>query len=259
MITIKDNLLFVDGKQVEYIQTPNVSSGTILPKYVIEHFTADTNPSSTKSWFKNKDAKASSQILIDREGKITQFCKLNQKAWHAGVSKWNGIEGLNSFSIGIEMTNAGRLHKKGDFYYGTYEDVKFTEEQVIKAKHKNEKTESYWLKYTDIQLEVCLELTNLLVAHFNMDDVLGHDDIAPGRKSDPGPAFPIEKFKPSPKLGKIKTLKDNVNFRVGAGIEYKSIEVIPSGKAVTETLIQGDWSRIEYNNKLGWVNNKYLK
>lgn len=254
--SIENGFLFLEGEQVEFIETPNKSTGTIVPRYAVEHFTGDNNPASTKGWFKDPDAKASAHLLIDREGKVTQFVKFTQRAWHAGESFWDGIKGLNSFSIGIELTNIGTVTKQGDkFVAGKHV---FTEDQVIKATHKNETKERYWLKYTDSQLKECKEITDLLVAYYELEDVLGHDDIAPKRKNDPGPAFPMERFKPKGEIIKMYKLTANVNFRVGPGTGYKSINVIPANRIVNEVLRQGDWSRVRYSGVLGWVNNKYL-
>jgi len=253
---IKNNLLYKDDTQVIFVDTPNKSTGSIVPKYTILHFTADTNPSSTISWFKSKDAKASAHLLIDRSGNVTQFVKFNQKAWHAGVSEWKNLEGLNSFSVGIELTNTGRLSKIGDKYF--FGKTIIPEKDVINLTHKNESSSAYWQTYTPIQLQVAKAITQTLVKHYDMLDVLGHDDIAPGRKSDPGPAFPMLDFKPVHILD-YYILTSNVNFRIGPSKNDKAIEVLPKGSLVKELERKGDWSRITFVGKIGWVNNTYMK
>lgn len=254
---ISNHLLFKDGQQVEFISTPN-KNGTINPKYVIEHFTASTHINGTKSWFQSKDAKASSQLLIGRDGEIVQFCKLNERAWHAGLSSWDGINGLNAFSIGIEYVNAGRVSKKGDKFF-TSEGEELKADDVIYLTHKNETKASYWQKYTTKQLAVGMEITALLVKFYNMKDVLGHDDISPNRKNDPGPAFPMESFKPNTQGIHYYSTIANLNLRVGAGTEFKAITVIPQGTKIELLLKVGDWSRINYEGTIGFVSTKYLK
>jgi N-acetylmuramoyl-L-alanine amidase len=253
--TIVNNLLFLDGKQVEFIDSPNKSLGNITPQYLIEHYTASTSLEGTKSWFKSKDSKVSAHLVIGRNGEIVQFVKFNQRGWHAGESEYNGLKGLNSFSIGIELVNAGRLIKKGDKYYG---DKEVPVSEVVKLKHKNETAEAYWQTYTDKQIEVTLAVSKLLVEHYLLKEILGHEDIAPKRKSDPGPAFPMNKFKELQADSSWAITKSNVNIRTGEGVEFKAIDVIPD-KSTIQLITKGlVWSRVNYLGKLGYVNNTYL-
>src|SRR3954462_1180108 len=102
-MTIKSHLLYnADGEQVSFVPTPN-RAGKYTPQYLVMHYTAATSPNGSISWFQNPTAKASAHLLIDRDGHITQFAPFNIITWHAGVSQWNGINGLNSCSIGIEL------------------------------------------------------------------------------------------------------------------------------------------------------------
>lgn len=103
-----------------------------------------------------KDLKVSSHLLIERSGQLTQFVPFNMRAWHAGQSKYQGRVACNDFSIGIELEG--------------------TDTQA----------------YTDNQYSVLnAVITNLKMAypHLSKNNIAGHSDIAPGRKTDPGPAF----------------------------------------------------------------------
>ena len=94
--------------------------------------------------------------MIDRLGTITQFVSFLERAWHAGVSSFHGCENCNDFSIGIELE-------------GTDDSA-----------------------YVEHQYRTLVELTRSLMAAYpalTRDRIVGHSEIAPGRKTDPGPAF----------------------------------------------------------------------
>jgi N-acetylmuramoyl-L-alanine amidase len=192
---IKNNLLFKDNSQVEYIQSPNTNgqSRLIVPSYVIIHYTADSSMEGAIDWFKNPVAEASAHLVIGRDGRIVQMVPFNQRAWHAGNSSWGNIVGLNSYSVGIELVNAGKLVKKQGNYVNWAGHV-IPEDEVIQAIHKNETSPCFWHEYTQAQFDAAIEVSKALVSTYSILEILGHDDIAPGRKTDPGPAFPMSAF-----------------------------------------------------------------
>lgn len=104
----------------------------------------------------------SSHLLIERDGAVTQFVSLADRAWHAGVSSFEGRENCNDFSIGIELEGCD--------------------------------TEAY----TDAQYAALAAITGELMRAYpaiTRDRITGHSDIAPGRKTDPGPAFDWAHFR----------------------------------------------------------------
>jgi len=105
--------------------------------------------------------KVSSHFLIRRDGSITQYVDCDRRAWHAGESSWKGRSRCNDFSIGIELEGS--------------DDVPFAEPQY----------------------ERLAELTKALFARYGTLDLAGHSDVAPGRKTDPGPWFDWERFRAS--------------------------------------------------------------
>lgn len=107
--------------------------------------------------------RVSAHCLIRRDGEIVQYVPFDKRAWHAGVSEYQGRERCNDFSIGIEL----------------------------------EGTDS--LPYTDEQYQQLAELTRLLIQHYPhiADNIAGHCDIAPVRKTDPGPSFDWARFRQS--------------------------------------------------------------
>ena len=95
----------------------------------------------------------SAHFFIRRHGKLIQFVACDDRAWHAGASAWQGRENCNDFSVGIELEGA--------------DDV----------------------PYTEAQYETLFELIDALRARYPIDAIAGHCHVAPGRKTDPGPAF----------------------------------------------------------------------
>jgi N-acetylmuramoyl-L-alanine amidase len=158
MIEIRNHILFINSKSVDYRPSPN-HGGIIMPEYLIIHYTAAKTANSAINWMMSKDAKVSAHLHIARDGNVVQLVPFNIKAWHAGASSWNGLTGLNSYSIGIELQNDSK------------ED------------------------YTPIQLDVAKDISRLLVTRYCLKDILGHSDISPGRKVDPGIKFPMQLFK----------------------------------------------------------------
>jgi AmpD protein len=97
--------------------------------------------------------RVSAHFLVRRDGALVQFVRCADRAWHAGVSCWAGEERCNDFSIGIELEGV--------------------DDQA----------------YEDAQYETLVALVAALCARYPIEDVVGHSDIAPGRKTDPGPSF----------------------------------------------------------------------
>ena len=106
--------------------------------------------------------RVSAHFLIDREGRLIQYVPVIRRAWHAGVSSFHGRERVNDFSVGIELI-------------GSDDDP-----------------------FTELQYAALVYLTRALRAAFpkiTMERIVGHSEIAPGRKTDPGPHFRWNHFK----------------------------------------------------------------
>lgn len=156
-------------------------------RFLVIHFTSGATGLSSINFWKTPAAKgASAHIVIDRDGTAYQCRPFNRTCGHAGKSSWQGFSGLNSCSIGIELANAGDdpdLAKR------------WTKLPLVSAKHKNGGPVKEWEAYTPEQLAACEEVSKALVARYKLDDIVGHDDAAPDRKVDPGPAFPMQKLR----------------------------------------------------------------
>lgn len=182
-----------DGTPVAFVESPNVG-GAVEHEFLVMHYTAGRNAEQSIAWLARPEARASAHIVIDRDGEITQLVPFDRIAWHAGRSEWLGRAGLNRYSLGIELDNAGRLTRQGGHWRAWFGD-EYADEDVVEATHKHESAASGWHAYSPVQIDAALAAASLLFNHYGLRDVLGHDDIAPGRKSDPGPAFPMASFR----------------------------------------------------------------
>lgn len=159
----------------------------VVRRFLVIHFTAGASAQSSIDWWKKLANGICAHLVIDRDGTIYQCRPFNRTAGHAGTSRWRDPNtgkcygGLNSCSIGIELANGG------DSY-----PAKFTTLKPTLAKHKHQSKEKLWETYSPLQLAACTQVSKLLCQHYNLDDLIGHDDIAPDRKLDPGPAFPMQ-------------------------------------------------------------------
>jgi N-acetylmuramoyl-L-alanine amidase len=196
MLNIANDLLSgeIQGQPVGAAPSPN-HGGAIAPRLLVFHYTA-CNFAAAKATFLSTTGsnRVSAHLLVDTDGAVTQFVPFNRRAWHAGESHWGDLHDINSHSIGIEVVNFGYLLKtaSGAFRLGNGKPLPFDADEVIEARHKNAKLPyRYWQAYTPAQVETCEQLAVLLTQRYGLTDVVGHDDIAPDRKQDPGPAFPL--------------------------------------------------------------------
>ncbi|MCP5291281.1 MAG: N-acetylmuramoyl-L-alanine amidase [Burkholderiales bacterium] len=192
---ISNHLLVAEaGDKVSFVKSPNYSSG-VSPIYLILHYTAGPTLSGTVSWFQNPEAQASAHLVIDRNGSIVQMVAFNRRAWHAGKSRWGNLENINHYSIGIELVNAGKLRKNSSGQWVNWSSKVIPAADVTVAKHKDESSEAGWHEYPEAQIEAATKVGALLHKTYNFTDILGHDDVSPGRKVDPGPLFPLNSFR----------------------------------------------------------------
>ena len=262
------------SEQIVKDKSPNVGAKfreNLLDMIVI-HYTAGSSLDSSVNWLKNKAAKASAHLVIGKSGKIVQLVPFDTIAWHAGKSKWFGREGLNAFSIGIELDNAGLLQKRNSGYY-THFGKKVNDNNVVFATHKHNDEEQAWEAYTEKQLEMLEKVCLLLKSTYALQEMVGHEDIAKGRKTDPGPAFPMgmmyQKIMEG-RAGSSDVQDDNhqtsfdglvkaskLNVREKPNTDADKIAWLPQSKEVRVLKRKGDWYKISFS-KEGWVSSKYI-
>jgi N-acetyl-anhydromuramoyl-L-alanine amidase len=144
-----------DGIAVELVVIHAISRppGQFGGKYVADLFLNRLDPSAHSYFGQIHELRVSAHFLIDRQGAMTQFVGCDARAWHAGVSSWRGRARCNDYSIGIELEGCDEL------------------------------------PFSEPQYEALTELLGQLLGRYPSLSIVGHADIAPGRKSDPGPCF----------------------------------------------------------------------
>lgn len=193
--SIEANML--NGQAVVYRPSPN-HSGQFRhggPDTIVIHFTAGSSLASSVDVMSNPKNKVSAHVVIGRSGNIVQLVPFNTVAWHAGKSEWRGRSMLNQYAIGIELDNAGQLQPNGNGQYLSWYGGRFGEQDVYKGIHRNQQQLTYWHRYTEAQIVQAFALCQLLCQHYQIDTILGHEEVSPGRKVDPGPAFPLDKLR----------------------------------------------------------------
>ena len=153
------------GLKMATSYSPNFNLPKILKhniKFIIIHYTGMKKESAAIKRLQNPKSKVSSHYLIKRNGEIINLVPDLFEAWHAGVSSWKHFKSLNKNSIGIEITNPGHQHGY----------KRFSKKQIFSLQ----------------------KLLNILVKRYKIKKkyILGHSDISPGRKKDPGEKFPWE-------------------------------------------------------------------
>lgn len=150
-----------DIKDISLLVIHNISlpPGDFGGNHVIDFFQNNLNINSHE-WFENiKGIKVSAHFFVRRCGQIVQFVSTLDRAWHAGVSNFQGRQKCNDFSIGIELEGTDTL------------------------------------AYSESQYQSLLDLIKAIKNRHNITDICGHEHIAPDRKTDPGPAFDWSRIK----------------------------------------------------------------
>ncbi len=195
---------------VRYIESPN-GWRKIKPEKLVIHFTAINSAEGTVRHLKKKSSKVSAHIVLAPDGEIIQMKPFNIECWHVGKSYYNGKRGWNRRTIGIEIVNYGptRLRKVGGRvqprggarnqrawdWFDPNGPMGDPDNWIVAAHPLEPNRRQHWHKFTDAQIDALYELVPLLCDKYNLD-VVGHEDLASprGRKTDPGPAFPMSEI-----------------------------------------------------------------
>jgi N-acetylmuramoyl-L-alanine amidase len=264
----------LQGDNIKHLNTPNVSGhyAAGLPDTIIIHYTAGSSAESSVKTLMDPAAKASAHLVIGRDGSITQLAPFNVITWHAGESSYNGRTGFNKYSIGIEIDNAGILNKREDGYYSWF-GRKYEEKDVVKAIHRNETLPAYWHAYTEQQILLVYDICAMLKKAYGIKFILGHEEISPKRKVDPGPAFPLDKLRDRILAGARDSDKDEstvvknsgevvatkLNIR-SAPAETADKVAMPLNQGAKLKIVESKdgWYKVQAVIE-GWVSSKYVK
>jgi len=154
----------VSGDGAMHIQqtpSPNFDARSLPVSLLILHYTNMDSPEAAVARLCDQQSKVSAHYLISQTGEIIQMVDEASRAWHAGVAFWGGIEDVNSASIGIELDHQGHA------------------------------ADGTMAAYPEAQIASLIDLSQDIIARHNIAaaGVLGHSDVAPGRKTDPGEAL----------------------------------------------------------------------
>ena len=187
-------------------------------KFIIFHYTGMKKEKDAINKLISQNSKVSSHYFIKKDGEILSMVPDLYKAWHAGISIWKNYKSLNKYSIGIEIHNPGHDNK----YY----------------------------KFTEKQIHSILKLSKFLIKKYNIKSkfILGHSDISPDRKKDPGEKFPWE-FLSKNKIGYWHNLNE------------KKLQKLRNQKISKsqENIFIKNLNKIGYSKNLVKKNNHYKK
>ncbi|WP_339741735.1 N-acetylmuramoyl-L-alanine amidase [uncultured Maricaulis sp.] len=140
--------------------SPNFNDRKLPVSLIVLHYTGMENGAVALERMCDPAAEVSAHYMVEEDGRVFQLVDEDKRAWHAGVSAWRGETDINSASIGIEIVNGGHDYGLPDF--------------------------------PAIQIEAVIHLVADIMARHGIgpEGVVGHSDIAPGRKQDPGEKFP---------------------------------------------------------------------
>ena len=144
--------------------TPNFDERHAPPDMIILHYTGMETGEAALERLCDPEARVSAHYLVEEDGRVFRLAPEERRCWHAGVSHWRGEENLNGVSIGIEIVNPG--HEWG------------------------------YRAFPDVQIQSVIELVGHIRERWTVpnDRILGHSDVAPARKEDPGELFPWKRL-----------------------------------------------------------------
>lgn len=144
--------------------SPNFDPRTVTPSMLVLHYTGMKTGDEAIARLRDPAARVSSHYVVEEDGRVFRLVPEERRAWHAGVSSWRGRRNVNGDSIGIEIVNPG--HEWG------------------------------YRPFPDGQIEAVIALISDIRSRWTIEDrdIVGHSDVAPARKDDPGELFPWKRL-----------------------------------------------------------------
>jgi N-acetylmuramoyl-L-alanine amidase len=196
--------------------SPNFNERKVPPDLIVLHYTGMRTGEEALARLCDAEAKVSSHYLVEEDGRVFRLVPEERRAWHAGVSFWKGETDINGRSIGIEIVNPGH-----EFGYRAFPDA---------------------------QIDALIELLTDIRSRWTVEDarIVGHSDVAPARKEDPGELFPWKRLAaaghglwvepdPAPGLPLAEGEEGAGVFALQAGFTRLGYDCAPSGKFDAET------------------------
>jgi N-acetylmuramoyl-L-alanine amidase len=190
--------------------SPNLDARTKVPDMLVLHYTGMESGEAALARLRDPEARVSSHYMVEEDGRIFRLVPEERRAWHAGVSFWKGEE-VNHASIGIEIVNPG--HEFG------------------------------YRPFPQAQIDAVIALVADIRTRWSIDDgrILGHSDVAPARKQDPGELFPWKQLAhaghgiwaeadPAPGDPLVEGAEGVGVFALQAGLTRLGYDCAPSGR-----------------------------
>ncbi len=250
---------------------------------IVMHYTAGYNAKSAVNTFLGqKKPRSSAHFVVDVNGEVIQMVSTLDVAFHAGGSLYRGRPYVNNFSIGIEIVNPGYHFKDGNGGYLNWARKPVSAKLLAPFPGFTEAFDpwvgstAFWPHYPEAQLDAVEKLTSSLLGQYDsITDIVGHKDVDTARriKVDPGPAFPMLRFRKllsqreddtATKLQAEVTDAEYLNVRGGAGTNFDKLSWGPlrRGEFVEVLMSVGNWDYvqrwIEGKPYTGWVYSAYL-
>ena len=198
--------------------SPNFDTRTAPPSLLVLHYTGMQTGQEALDRLRDPEAKVSSHYLVEEDGRVFRLVAEERRAWHAGMSFWRGRRNLNGESIGIEIVNPG--HEWG------------------------------YRAFPDVQIESVIALVTDIRTRWDIEDrdIIGHSDIAPDRKDDPGELFPWKRlaeaghgiwaeWPPAPGAPIGEGEEGAAVFALQAGLTRLGFDLPPSGRFDVATTV----------------------
>jgi len=208
---------------LEFIEAPsgNFDARTAPPEILVLHYTGmKTGPEALERLRDPNEPRVSAHYMVEEDGRIFRLVAEERRAWHAGVSYWKGRRNINGVSLGIEIVNPG--HEFG------------------------------YRPFPDAQIAAVIALVGDIRSRWTIEDrdIVGHSDVAPDRKDDPGELFPWKRLAqaghglwveaaPAPGLPLAEGTEGVEVFALQAGLTRLGYDLPPSGKfdAATKAVV----------------------
>lgn len=197
---INQHWLIWDHPQVELVRKRERTAAIIVPELILIHYGVTSSLPALVAAQRATGYMA--QFSIDGYAspgpnyQIRQMYPCNEYGSHAGESQWSEKAGCNAFAIGVEIANPGPLIRGADGQLRTVYGQVWPEEDAIEMRHPGGRAPqnwTHWAAYSDQEIDILIELCRALIdAYPTISGIAGHDEVSPGRKFDPGPAFPMQ-------------------------------------------------------------------
>lgn len=179
------------GRHARRLHTGNHGGRLENPDLIVVHYTGGADALSSAHHLARPDSDVSAHLVIARDGSIIQLLPFDTVAWHVGAGEYEGRTNLNRCSIGIELDNAGQLHRSEGRFLSWFNREYMPDEVYTDCEEGRAR---YWHNYPLVQIQTLFAVCKLLMFEYPIRHVIGHSE-ATHRKLDPGPAFPMEKFR----------------------------------------------------------------